>query len=45
MFGKVEDKKKEALRQMSIWDNLEKDRELTRAEVEERERAREDFKS
>ena len=45
VFGKVEVKKKEALRRMSFWDDLGKERELALVEVEERERAREDFKS
>ena len=45
MFCRVEVKKKEALRQMSFWDDMEKDRVLTLPEVEESERAREDFKS
>ena len=44
MFGKVE-VKKEALRRVSFWEDLEKERELALAEVEERERAKEDFKS
>ena len=45
VFGRVElKKKKEALSRISFWDEVEKDKELSLAEAEERERAREDYK-
>ena len=44
VFGKVE-VKKEALRRVLFWDDLEKDRELVLEEREERTKAREEFKS
>ena len=45
VFGKVEVKKKEALRRVSFWDDLEKQRELVLEEREERIKAKEEFKS
>ena len=45
VFGKVEVKKKEALRRVSFWDDLEKERELVLEEREERTKAKEEFKS
>ena len=44
MFGRVEIKNKEALSRVSFWDDLE-ERELDLKEVEERARAREEFKN
>ena len=44
VFGRVELKKKEALSRISFWDEVEKDKELSLVEVEEREKAREDYK-
>ena len=44
VFGRVELKKKEALSRISFWDEVEKDKELSLAEAEEREKAREDYK-
>ena len=44
VFGKVELKKKEALRRISFWDEVEKDKELSLAEAEEREKARDNYK-
>ena len=44
VFGKVE-VKKEALRRVSFWDDLEKERELVLEEREERTKAKEEFKS
>ena len=44
MFGKVETNKKEALRKMSYWDDLEKERDLNSEEAEGRVNARADFK-
>ena len=44
VFGKVE-VKKEALRRVSFWDDLEKQRELVLEEREERIKAKEEFKS
>ena len=45
VFGRVEIKKKEALIRVSFWDNLEKERELALEEVEERTKAKEEFKN
>ena len=45
IFGKVETNKKDALRRVSFWDELEKERGLGLEEVEERAKARDDFKS
>ena len=45
VFGKVETNKKDALRRMSFWDELEKESGLGLKEVEERDKARDDFKS
>ena len=45
IFGKVEVKKKEALRRVPFWDDLEKQRELVLEEREERIKAKEEFKS
>ena len=36
---------KEALRRVVFWDDLEKEKELSRKEVEEREKARKDYKN
>ena len=44
VFGKVETNKKEALRRVSYWDDLEKERELNLEEAEGRVNARADFK-
>ena len=44
VFGRVEIKKKEALSRISYWDEVEKDRELSLTEAEEREKARENYK-
>ena len=44
VFGIVETKKKEALSRVSFWDDLEKDKELSLEEAEEREKARDDYK-
>ena len=44
VFGRVETKK-EALRRVVFWDELEKEKELSREEVEERENARKDYKN
>ena len=44
VFGKVELKKKEALSRISFWDEVEKDKELSLAEAEERQKARENYK-
>ena len=45
VFGRVKIKKKEALSGVSFWDALEKERVLDLKEVEERARAREEFKN
>ena len=45
VFGKVEYQKKDALRRVSYWDELEKERGLSLEEVEERVKAKDDFKS
>ena len=45
VFGKVETNKKDALYRVSFWDELEKERGLGLEEVEERAKARDDFKS
>ena len=37
-------KKAEALRRVGFWDNLEKERELSLEETEERVKARDDYK-
>ena len=44
VFGRVKTKKKEALRRVSFWDDLENDKELSLEEAEEREKARDDYK-
>ena len=44
VFGKVEYQKKDALRRASYWDELEKERGLSLEEVEERVKAKDDFK-
>ena len=44
VFGKVELNKKEALRRISFWDEVEKGKELSMAEAEEREKARDNYK-
>ena len=43
VFGRV-DLKKEASSRISFWDDVEKEKELSLEEVEEREKAREDYK-
>ena len=43
--GKVETNKEDALRRVTFWDDLEKERGLDLEEVEERAKARVDFKS
>ena len=43
VFGRVKIKK-EALSRVSFWDDLEKDKELSPEEAEEREKARDDYK-
>ena len=45
VFGRVEANKLEALRRVSYWDDLEKDRELGLEEHEERTKAKVEFKS
>ena len=45
VFGKVETNKKDALRRVTFWDDLEKERGLDLEEVEERAKAKVDFKS
>ena len=44
VFGRVETKKKEALSRISYWDEVEKNKELSLIEAEEREMARENYK-
>ena len=44
VFGKVEYQKKDALRKVNYWDELEKDRGLSLEEVEARVKAKDDFK-
>ena len=44
VFSIVETNKKDALRRVTFWDNLEKERDLKLEEVEERVKARADFK-
>ena len=44
VFGRVEIKKNEALSRISYWDEVEKDKELSLTEAEEREMARENYK-
>ena len=44
VFGRVDQKKKEALSRISFWDEVEKEKVLSLEEVEKREKAREDFK-
>ena len=44
VFVRVETKKKEALRRISFWDDLEKEKELTLEEVQDKEKAREEYK-
>ena len=44
VFGRVEANKKEALRMVIFWDDLKKERGLGLEEVEERAKARDDFK-
>ena len=38
VFGRVETSKEEALRRLAFWDDLEKEKELFREEVEESKR-------
>ena len=45
VFGRVETKKKDALRRVTLWDDLEKERELGLKEIEDRAKAKEEFKS
>ena len=45
MFGKVETQKKDALRRVSFWDEIEKERDLGLEEAEERAKDKDDFKS
>ena len=45
MFGKVETQKKDALRRVSFWEEIEKERGLGLEEAEERAKAKDDFKS
>ena len=45
VFSRVESKKLEALRRVSYWDDLEKERELGLEKHEERTKAKDDFKS
>ena len=44
VFGKVETNKKDALRRVTFWDDLEKERDLNLEKVEDRVKARADFK-
>ena len=44
MFRKVETNKEDALRRVSFWDDREKERGLVLEEVEDRVKARVDFK-
>ena len=44
VFSRVDLKKKEALSRISFWDDVEKEKELSLEEAEEREKAREDYK-
>ena len=44
VFGNVGTRKVEALHKVGCWDNLEKDRELSLEESEERAKARDDYK-
>ena len=44
VFGKVDLNKKEALQRISFWDEVEKVRELSLVEAEEREKARDNYK-
>ena len=44
VFDRVEIGKKEALSRISYWDEVEKDKELSLTEAEEREKARENYK-
>ena len=44
VFGKVETNKKDALRRVSYWDDLEKERDPNLEEAEGRVNARDDFK-
>ena len=44
VFGKLELKKKEALTRISFWDEVEKVKELSLEEAEEREKARDNYK-
>ena len=45
VFGKVETKKKDALRRVTFWDDLEKERGLGLEEVEDRAKVKDDLKS
>ena len=45
VFGRVESNTLEALRRVSYWDDLEKERELGLEELEGRTKAKDDFKS
>ena len=45
VFGKIETNKEDALRRVSFWDDREKERSLALEEVEERAKARAEFKT
>ena len=44
VFGNVGTRKAEALHRVGCWDNLEKERELSLEECEERAKAKDDYK-
>ena len=44
VFGRVDQKKKEALNRIAFWDDVEKEKVLSLVEAEKREKARVDFK-
>ena len=45
VFGRVETKKKEALRRISFWDDSEKEKELSLEETEEKEKPKKTIRS
>ena len=45
MFDRVKTEKKDALRKVAFWDDLEKEREMGLKEIEDRAKAKEEFKS
>ena len=45
VLGRVETKKKDVLRRVTFWDDLEKERELGLKETEDQAKAKEEFKS